>query len=321
MTSILLGPVYSLALRFALPGLVLLSLGMNVAQAALPATNPGPRSGAIGTASPLEPRIYEYTYSPDQVFRIYARVGQVTHIALQPGEGLRLKPKLGDSLQWRISGGPQHWFVKPLQEGIETSATLVSNLAVYQLQLISVRSGQPWFQKISFEHPEWGEEQQLLQESPTNSRAALQAGDAPGEQAGMRLNPHNGLPPGVATSAPGGIAPSVTAPNGTAPSVTALGTTPTATQVLEVEEIDADCDIEGDAPFRPRAVLSNKLFTYVKLGSGPVPAIFALDGAGKPSLVNHTFKGRWVVIGQPRASLLLKLGAQEVTIRWQRGTP
>ena len=77
-------------------------------------------------AAPKENRIVRYTYSPDVIFRILTTPTQHTHIELGEDEGLKEQPVTGDTVQWRVSGGPRNLYVKPLRDGLETSMTVVT---------------------------------------------------------------------------------------------------------------------------------------------------------------------------------------------------
>lgn len=106
---------------------------------------------AIPTA--MESRIVRYTYSPDIIFRIFSRPTLHTHIELGEDEGLKETPVIGDSAQWRVSGGPRNLYVKPIREDIETSLTVVTTKRTYQFQLISAKGSQ-LFQKVTFDFPD-----------------------------------------------------------------------------------------------------------------------------------------------------------------------
>lgn len=109
-----------------------------------------------------ENRIVQYTYSPDVIFRIFTRPNLHTHIELGEDEGLKEKPMLGDTVQWKASGGPRNLYIKPLHENIETSMTVVTSKRVYQFQLIS--GGNYLHQKVSFEFPDRDAEIKLRQD-------------------------------------------------------------------------------------------------------------------------------------------------------------
>lgn len=120
----------------------------------------------VAVAAPKENRIVKYTYSPDLIFRILTLPDQHTHIELGEDEGLKETPAAGDSIQWRISGGPRNIYVKPVREDIMTSLTLVTNKRTYQFQLIAgKKTSSSIYQKVSFDYPDREAEIKLRVES------------------------------------------------------------------------------------------------------------------------------------------------------------
>ncbi|UIF89224.1 TrbG/VirB9 family P-type conjugative transfer protein [Cupriavidus sp. UYPR2.512] len=111
--------------------------------------------------SPFDNRIVTFTYSQDAVFTLLTQAGVSTHIRLEAGEGVTEKPALGDTIQWRISGGPTHLFVKPVRSGISTSLTLVTNKRTYEFFLVASQPGGKFYQQASFMYPEEAREVQL----------------------------------------------------------------------------------------------------------------------------------------------------------------
>jgi type IV secretion system protein TrbG len=103
---------------------------------------------------PTDSRIVTFIYSADAIFTILTLPGAHTHIELPPGEGLVLQPRLGDTIQWRLSGGPQHVFIKPTRHDIFTTATLVTNKRTYQLEFRSSPLGGKRYQKVVFQYPD-----------------------------------------------------------------------------------------------------------------------------------------------------------------------
>lgn len=108
----------------------------------------------VPVPSPLDDRIVRFTYSPDAVFPLLAELNQDTHIKLEEGEGVTEKPALGDTMQWRISGGPTNLYVKPVRAGISTSLTLVTNKRTYEFLLVSSAAGGKFYQQVSFDYPD-----------------------------------------------------------------------------------------------------------------------------------------------------------------------
>lgn len=103
---------------------------------------------------PTDNRIVTFTYSADAVYTLLTMVGGETHIELEPGEGVTEKPAFGDSIQWRVSGGPTNLYVKPVRPGIMTTMTLVTNKRTYEFELRASPAGGKFYQKVSFFYPE-----------------------------------------------------------------------------------------------------------------------------------------------------------------------
>lgn len=110
---------------------------------------------AMPTPAPKENRIVTYNYSPDIIFRLLTMPEMHTHIQLAEDEGVIELPAVGDSMQWRVSGGPRNLYVKPLRYDLATSMTLVTNKRTYQVQLVSGKSASSdAYQKVSFLYPD-----------------------------------------------------------------------------------------------------------------------------------------------------------------------
>ena len=126
--------------------------------------DPAPDPVTVPVAAPHEQRIVRYTYSPDLIYRIYTHPMRHTHIALGDDEGLKETPVVGDSIQWRITGGPTNLYVKPVRDDIETSLTLITNKRTYQFQLIASGKNKTLYQKVSFDYPDREAQIRLMQD-------------------------------------------------------------------------------------------------------------------------------------------------------------
>lgn len=99
-----------------------------------------------------------YPYTEGALYRLYASPGQISDIALQPGEEL-VSVSAGDTVRWvvgdTVSGsGPTsraHVLVKPISEGIRTNLMIATNLRTYHLELESVKSG--YMAALSWRYP------------------------------------------------------------------------------------------------------------------------------------------------------------------------
>jgi len=85
-----------------------------------------------------------YPYTEGALYRLYAAPGQVSDIALQPGETL-ISVSAGDTVRWVVgdtsSGGPDgeraHILVKPIGPGLSTNLMIATDRRAYHLELTS----------------------------------------------------------------------------------------------------------------------------------------------------------------------------------------
>jgi len=158
--------------------------------AASPSAPSGPASAV---ASPYDNRIRTFTYSPEVVYNLHCAVGMTTQIALAPGEGLIEDPHIGDSIQWRVSGGPTNIYIKPVRPGLTTSLSLVTNKRIYQFQLFSGPVSN-YEQMVSFRYPQDEmriklQEQQAQREAQQHQATELAQQSA--QLVSMKFNPSN----------------------------------------------------------------------------------------------------------------------------------
>jgi P-type conjugative transfer protein VirB9 len=228
-------------------------------------------TAALPIAAPKENRIVKYTYSPEVIFRILTLPSLHTHIELGEDEGLKENPMVGDSIQWRVSGGPRNIYVKPIREGIETSLTIVTNKRTYQIQLISGdKQTSSVYQKVSFDYPE--------KEAEIKLRSDTEAADLKTEETRLKKQ--------------------VLAP------------------AIDPASLNFNYEIVGEAPFKPQSVYTNGVFTYIRLPSiQDMPAVFLLDEANQPSLINYKTSDNMIIVERVASKLLLKIGTSEIRIQ------
>lgn len=100
----------------------------------------GPRTGFFREAEVI------YPYLPDALYRLYAAPGEVSDLALQPGETVSAI-SAGDTVRWTIgkttSGAGRarevHVLIKPFVAGLTTDLVILTNRHVYHLLLASTR--------------------------------------------------------------------------------------------------------------------------------------------------------------------------------------
>lgn len=102
--------------------------------------------------------IQVYPYTEGALYRLYASPGQVSDIALQPGEAL-VSVSAGDTVRWvvgdTISGAGAtsraHVLVKPIGTGIRTNLMIATDRRTYHLELESVDGG--YMAALSWRYP------------------------------------------------------------------------------------------------------------------------------------------------------------------------
>jgi type IV secretion system protein VirB9 len=116
--------------------------------------------------------IQVYPYTEGALYRLYASPGQVSDIALQPGEEL-VSVSAGDTVRWVVgdtmsgSGNTAraHVLVKPISAGIRTNLMIATDRRTYHLELESTDGG--YMAALSWRYPK----DQLAELTRRNSRA------------------------------------------------------------------------------------------------------------------------------------------------------
>ena len=103
-----------------------------------------------------------YPFTQGALYQVYTAVGQITDIALQPGEQLVGSGPVaaGDTVRWIIgdteSGSGQtrqvHILVKPTRVDLTTNVVINTNLRTYHLELRS--TGATYMASVSWQYPE-----------------------------------------------------------------------------------------------------------------------------------------------------------------------
>lgn len=102
--------------------------------------------------------IQVYPYTEGALYRLYASPGQVSDVALQPGETL-VSVSAGDTVRWvvgdTISGSGNtaraHVLVKPISAGIRTNLMIATDRRTYHLELESTEGG--YMAALSWRYP------------------------------------------------------------------------------------------------------------------------------------------------------------------------
>jgi type IV secretion system protein VirB9 len=84
---------------------------------------------------------------------------------------------------------------------------------------------------------------------------------------------------------------------------------------VDPSSLNFDYTIVGNAEFKPTSAYTDGKFTYLRLpNTQDSPAVFLMDDAGNPSLINYAVKGNLIIVERVAKQLLLKLGDAEVRV-------
>lgn len=176
--------------------------GWTPAKGGNPASTPIARVENANVAARVEPRregyfnaIQIYPWSEGALYQVYAAVGQITSIALEPGESLTGAGPIaaGDTTRWIIgdtesgSGSTRrvHVLVKPTRADITTNLVITTDRRTYMIEL---RAGEkPYMPAVAWAYPQVASQRSNVPAAPIipaqaarNYRYGLQVrGDAP----------------------------------------------------------------------------------------------------------------------------------------------
>ncbi|MBF2717669.1 P-type conjugative transfer protein TrbG [Agrobacterium vitis] len=152
-------------------------------KAKVESTDPKQRISAANEAARMQPvrdgfinAVQVYPFSLGALYQVYAAPGQVTDIALQPGETLVGSGPVaaGDTARWIIgdtesgAGATKqvHILVKPTRPDLQTNLVINTNLRTYHLELRSTEK--TYMASVSWQYPA----DQLIALRRQNARAA-----------------------------------------------------------------------------------------------------------------------------------------------------
>jgi type IV secretion system protein TrbG len=133
------------------------------------ASEPADRIATANDAARVEPRrggyfnaVQVFPYSPGALYQIYASPGEITDIALEPGEQLTGSGPLaaGDTVRWIVgdteSGNGEtrrvHILVKPTRTAIETNLVVNTDRRTYLMELRSREK--PYMPSVAWFYPD-----------------------------------------------------------------------------------------------------------------------------------------------------------------------
>ena len=140
------------------------------------------RIETANAAARVEPRragyfnaVQVFPYSPGALYQIYASPGQITDIALEPGEQLTGSGPIsaGDTVRWIVGdtesgsgdGSRVHIMVKPTRPAIETNLVINTDRRTYLVELRSRESS--YMPSVAWFYPEDRTGRKLVPPTPT----------------------------------------------------------------------------------------------------------------------------------------------------------
>lgn len=114
----------------------------------------GASAQQIATPVNGDTRLVTFDFDPDVTYLILTRPKSVTNVMLSPGEQVQ-SLVAGDTINFvfQVSASREHIFIKPKFEGMNTTATLVTSKAVYQIILRSANETGKWHQRVTWNNP------------------------------------------------------------------------------------------------------------------------------------------------------------------------
>lgn len=166
----------------ATPRPILVPPAWTVAKGGEPANTPAGRVENANRAARVEPRkegyfnaIQIYPWSDGALYQVYAAPGQITDIALEPGENLTGDGPIaaGDTTRWIIgntqsgSGSTQqvHVLVKPTRPDITTNLVITTDRRTYMMELRA--DAGPYMPAVAWSYPQVAEQRLLVPATPT----------------------------------------------------------------------------------------------------------------------------------------------------------
>lgn len=97
----------------------------------------------IDAAMPTDPRVQTLVYSPTQVARLQVARGFQLTVEVASGEQIE-SIAIGNGTAWQVTPNRRgdHFFVKPLQSGVVTNLTVVTDARTYTFELVPLDTPQ-----------------------------------------------------------------------------------------------------------------------------------------------------------------------------------
>ena len=158
-------------------------------------TNPGESVTQAMTQGVMRPKDYNgalmlYDYDSSLVYQVYTMPLRVTDIYLEPGEKLIEQPFCGDTTRWNIGGGvsktagvdTQHLYLKPSEEGLETTLIVNTDRRIYHLIIKSFKD--TFMMAVMWDYPGLGIPLDFLSASSSPKPSAESDGGRSADESG-----------------------------------------------------------------------------------------------------------------------------------------
>jgi len=116
-------------------------------------------AAALGDVRPQpsarDPRLQTIVYDARQIVQLQGTPGYQTTILLSPGEQIQ-NVSVGDSALWQVNvdRAGDHLFIKPTQAGAPTNMTVITNVRIYNFELVSLTFPTPEMAyMVRFDYP------------------------------------------------------------------------------------------------------------------------------------------------------------------------
>lgn len=216
--------------------------------------------------------IQVWSYHPGALYQVYTAMGNVTDIALEPGEELTADPAGGDTERWEVgsaeSGAGEakqvHLLVKPKRPDLSANMVVTTNRRTYHIELHSTSAPGPksatYLAAVSWEYPldlKWKLDRH-------NKDATTTAAVSVDDQVDLQHLHHR-------------------------------------------YKITGDT-----VPWRPKDAWDDERKVYIEMPSGlaqgDAPPLFIIGPKGKGELVNYRVRGRWYVVDLLFGAAELRMG-------------
>ena len=270
----------------------------------------GSNPDVASLAKPLrqDSRLVVFPYDKNAIYPIYTSYNRFTHFEFEQGESI-LGVYLNDETEWesRVSATGYDLFIRPRQRAVSGSVTVIRSRRRYEMDLMDVQGcALPRYQRVSW----------FISEGVYEDRDAIARHNASRSNL-VRSAQESGESVPLTSQAVRDAA----LPGAVSPSNVTSATASTAL-VVNLQNLNSNYVIEGDAELAPEQVMDDGTRTWFKFrAAARRPALFLVNPDGMAETVEYATQGSYFVAARvfPHG-ILLKDGKQEVRIRNKAST-